>query len=188
MDSDAVIYLDNSCVLELQGDVIFNSTPSQAIEISGYQGVETLLRNGADICFENVYLFNLAATGTANWIAAQGCLDLGNNSGFNWNTAMPCAPVSVEANLDENRWQIGPNPLHPTGTLKISHVKGFESAAMINLFDLNGRLVKQFNPTNRAIQQSDHYQIQIPSVNAGIYIVEIRTEVDVWRGKLLVVE
>jgi F5/8 type C domain/Secretion system C-terminal sorting domain len=74
--------------------------------------------------------------------------------------------------------------LYPNPAKGQVHVaKGTEPIRLINIYDLDGRLVKSFgNENNNAVMD-----LPVSSYANGIYILEIRTPQSVYRQKLLVV-
>jgi hypothetical protein len=70
---------------------------------------------------------------------------------------------STEINPDNLQIKVYPNPFQSTFQLKIPNNSEVNS---IQLFDVNGRIIRDMNPLN--------YEFYFPDLNAGIYFLKLK--------------
>jgi len=93
------------------------------------------------------------------------------------NTAMTeiVAPLSV-TEFAENRISIYPNP-----TKDIITIKANQNIEMVTVYDINGRLLKTSEPT----QRNSELEFQLEEFSNGIYFLKIQTELGTQTQKII---
>ncbi|MEC8853068.1 MAG: T9SS type A sorting domain-containing protein, partial [Bacteroidota bacterium] len=83
---------------------------------------------------------------------------------------------SVNAEINQNDIQIFPNPFTDFTTVVLSE----NSENKIQLFDINGRLLRKF------VVNENSFQLSKNNLRSGVYILEIQNTKGVFRKKLVI--
>jgi len=86
-------------------------------------------------------------------------------------------PSSIKTVASENQLNIYPNPA--TTTIRIKSNNKIES---ITITDLSGKLIQQVN----TIDTSDFYQLNTAHLVNGFYLIQVKTDVGISAGKLVI--
>ena len=85
---------------------------------------------------------------------------------------------TLAANQDD--LQVFPNPASETLTITLENAT-FGEAAMIQLYNLDGKLVQQ-----HSTETPDHSTIRLSDIPAGMYLLQVKTNGQVYTEKLVI--
>ncbi len=170
--NDAVALLYGTDTLDVIGVIGFDPTASGWTVGTGSTVNHTLVRNAA------------VKKGNANWTVAVSQWDsyaidtffLGTHTGTTNVNACPLTPISAIQNVAaDNIARIYPNPNNGTFVIEL---KDYANNAEVSLFDLAGR------PVYSAKESSNLIHLNLSTLSAGMYVVEVKADGLVSRSKV----
>ena len=90
--------------------------------------------------------------------------------------------TDIENYIKNNGFIIYPNPAKDNITIEF--IDEAETFVYLKLYDLQGKIYREFDLNN--YKESKSFQIDINKFDAGLYLVELRTETKTWIKKLMI--
>jgi hypothetical protein len=98
----------------------------------------------------------------------------GPTTGLNGTYNIICSPLSIEA-LGEKYfdYDIFPNPANEMINVRFKHSEVSYNEALIEIYDLNGRLILQ---ENCILHEQSQQSFNIQELNKGLYIIRLQAD------------